>query len=64
MKKVHELIFVTNFSALVKLWNDAMFDLFPKNSGGITTMLSHKIMKDILLKVLHARVQVFVKSYR
>ena len=30
----------------------------------ITTILSHKIMKDILLQVLHARVQVFVKSYR
>ena len=30
----------------------------------ITTILSHKIMKDILLQVLHARAQVFVKSYR
>jgi hypothetical protein len=39
----------------------------------ITTILSHKIMKDILLQVLHARVQVFhkkstsmqdIKSYR
>jgi hypothetical protein len=30
----------------------------------ITTILSHKIMKDILLQVLHARVQVFVQRYR
>jgi hypothetical protein len=64
IKKVHVLLFQTNFAALSRLWNDAITSIFEKEKIAITSALSEKMMKEILLKVLHARVQVFVKSYR